>query len=495
MPDMKSLPSWAEDLRRRYVRGEASVFVLHGNVYDAVLSGEETLSLTDFLGNVLLRDSKDTVVVYNVATGVRFLKRGKGVGNLEDLLLESDKTKALAAIERLLIGTTKTAVILEYAEALAPAGDTNFQSEADRAAVVTLHRWSFLPEIEHTDNVVILISENLTDVASKLISNPKVAVVEVPMPDRATRREAALAADAQLSPKEADRYAEITAGLKAIQIMAILTPAPRSESEAAEREAFITGLLGGVDAKEQQPVVEQAAAQGIKLVGWHAGPTVGAIEGIPQVAYNVSTDPLEVAKAAGLYAVVDSGGKAGVILFTDSIYAIATAKTNAEKAAIESACPGCKVLSIEDTPIGDLANRMPQLTTSLLAKYGKAWTYSIAVNDLYFDFSAPSLTSAGIDPASGYPRQISAGDGSVPAFQRIRDKQYQIATVAEPLNLQGWQLIDELNRAFAGEKASGYVPPVHLFTPANIDKDGGDKNIFDPGNGYRDQYKKIWGVK
>src|SRR3954471_21377401 len=54
-------------------------------------------------------------------------------------------------------------------------------------------------------------------------------------------------------------------------------------------------ILGGVDAKEQQPVVEQAAAEGIKMVGWHAGPTVGAVEGIPQVAYNVSTDPLEVA--------------------------------------------------------------------------------------------------------------------------------------------------------------------------------------------------------
>lgn len=253
-------------------------------------------------------------------------------------------------------------------------------------------------------------------------------------------------------------------------------------------------ILGGVDAKEQQPVVEQAAAEGIKMVGWHAGPKVGAIEGIPQIAYNVSTDPLEVAKAAGLYAVVDSGGKANVILFTDSIYAIATAKTNAEKAAVES-CSGCKVLSVEDTPIGDLGNRMGQLTTSLLAKHGGKWTYSIAVNDLYYDFSAPALTSAGIDPASGYPRQISAGDGSVPAFQRIRNKQYQIATVAEPLNLQGWQLIDELNRAFAGEKSSGYVPPVHLFTAANIDKDGGDKNIFDPGNGYRDQYKKIWGVK
>ncbi|WP_158816330.1 substrate-binding domain-containing protein [Methylocapsa sp. S129] len=253
-------------------------------------------------------------------------------------------------------------------------------------------------------------------------------------------------------------------------------------------------ILGGVDAKEQQPVIEQAAAEGIKIVGWHAGPQAGKVEGVPQVFYNVTTDPLEVAKASGLYAVVDSGGTAGVILFTDSIYAIATAKTNAEKAAIEG-CSGCKVLSVEDTPIGDLANRMGQLTTSLLSKYGKAWTYSIAVNDLYFDFSAPSLVSANIDPASGYPRQISAGDGSVPAFQRIKQKQYQIATVAEPLHLQGWQLADELNRAFAGEQPSGYVPPVHLFTPANIDKDGGDQNIFDPGNGYKDQYKKIWGVK
>src|SRR5262249_42471573 len=192
-------------------------------------------------------------------------------------------------------------------------------------------------------------------------------------------------------------------------------------------------------------VIEEAAKAGIKIVGWHSGAAPGPIKGVPAVITNITTDPLEVAKAAGLYAVVDSGGKANVVLFTDSIYAIAAAKTNAEKAAVEG-CPGCKVLGIKDTPIGDLSNRMGQLTTSLLSQYGKEWTYSIAVNDLYFDFSAPSLASAGIDPAKGYPRQISAGDGSVPAFQRIRDRQYQIATVAEPLHLHGWQVIDELNR-------------------------------------------------
>jgi ribose transport system substrate-binding protein len=253
-------------------------------------------------------------------------------------------------------------------------------------------------------------------------------------------------------------------------------------------------ILGTIDAAEQAPIIEQAVAAGIKVVGWHAGPGPGKIEAAPGVFTNITTDPNEVAKASGLYAVVDSGGTAGVILFTDSIYAIATAKTNAEKAAVEG-CTGCKVLSIEDTPIGDLSNRMGQLTTSLLAKYGKAWTYSIGVNDLYFDFAAPSLVSAGVDPATGYPRQIAAGDGSVPAFQRIRQKQYQLATVAEPLHLHGWQCIDEMNRALAGQPASGFVAHVHLFINANIDKDGGAQNIFDPGNGYKDQYKKIWGVK
>jgi ribose transport system substrate-binding protein len=54
--------------------------------------------------------------------------------------------------------------------------------------------------------------------------------------------------------------------------------------------------------------------------------------------------------------------------------------------------------------------------------------------------------------------------------------------------------IDELNRALAGEKDSGYVLKIHLVTKDNIGADGGPKNIFDPDNGYRDQYKKIWGV-
>ena len=199
MSEARVLPAWAEDLRRRYLRGEASMFVLHGNVYDVVLCNRKMMALTEFLTDVLLKDSKETIAVYNVATAARFTKRADGVTGLEDLLLSTEKDRVFAALERLLIGTTKTAVIMEYAEAIAPAGDPNFQGEADRAAIVTLHRWSALPEIERGDNVVLLISENLTELAPKLISNPKVAVVEVPMPDYETRREGAQLAVSRLT--------------------------------------------------------------------------------------------------------------------------------------------------------------------------------------------------------------------------------------------------------------------------------------------------------
>ena len=250
-PDARVLPAWAEDLRRRYLRNEASMFVLHGNVYDVVLYGGKMLSLSNFLTDVLLKDSKDTVLLYNVSTGVRFTKRGPFADAMDDLVTVTQKDRVLPALEKLLSASNKTAVVLEYAEALAPTGDPAFQGDSDRAALVTLHRWSFLPEIEKGDNVVLLVAENLTDLSPKLLSNPKVAVVEVPMPDTATRGEAAKQADPDLSGRDAGRYADQTAGLKAIQITSLLsagmTDADRQEAdrligirkrEILERECF-----------------------------------------------------------------------------------------------------------------------------------------------------------------------------------------------------------------------------------------------------------------
>jgi ribose transport system substrate-binding protein len=249
-------------------------------------------------------------------------------------------------------------------------------------------------------------------------------------------------------------------------------------------------ILGSVDALEHNPAITEAVNQGIKVVSWHSGTTAGKLKGSP-IFVNVTTDPVEVAKAAGLYAVADSNGTAKVVLFTDSAYQICITKTDAEKAAING-CKTCEVLGIEDTPLGEASTRMPQLTATLIAKYGENWTHSIGINDLYFDYMAPSLQAAGI-AGDGKPRNISAGDGSESAFQRIQSKEHQIGTVAEPLRLHGFQLIDELNRAFAGVQPSGYSAPVHLFTPENVNSDRGPGGIYDPANGYEQEYRKIWG--
>jgi len=89
-------------------------------------------------------------------------------------------------------------------------------------------------------------------------------------------------------------------------------------------------------------------------------------------------------------------------------------------------------------------------TASLLQKYGKKWNYSLGINDLYFDGMVPGLAAASVSP-SGQIVNISAGDGSLSAYQRIQTAQYQDATIPEPLHLHGWQLVDELNRSFAGQ--------------------------------------------
>ena len=72
---------------------------------------------------------------------------------------------------------------------------------------------------------------------------------------------------------------------------------------------------------------------------------------------------------------------------------------------------GGTVLEYVDTPIADTSNRMPTLTTALLQRYGDAWTHSLAINDIYFDFMGPSLASAGI-AGDANPKSVAAGDGS-----------------------------------------------------------------------------------
>ncbi|MEM7524445.1 MAG: substrate-binding domain-containing protein, partial [Pseudomonadota bacterium] len=232
-------------------------------------------------------------------------------------------------------------------------------------------------------------------------------------------------------------------------------------------------IINGFDAVEQQAALAGVVNAGVPMVAWHSGPKIGC-DAPGGIFVNVSTDAMQVSQVAAEWAIKDGDGAVGAIIFTDSTYQIAIDKADRLKETVEAM--GGTVLEYVDTPIADTSSRMGPLTTSLLQKHGAKWTHALAINDLYFDFMGPALAAAGISSSDG-PQAGSAGDGSEAAFQRIRSGGYQAITVAEPLNLQGWQLVDELNRAIQGEACSGYVTTPALVTQTGLEKLG-DSNQF-----------------
>lgn len=258
--------------------------------------------------------------------------------------------------------------------------------------------------------------------------------------------------------------------------------------EAASALKLDGMIIVGADLHNLSERLAQFAKRGIPMVGWHVSPKAGAIAG-GFVAMNVSTDPLEVARITAMTAVSEARDRAGIVIFTDSNFEIAMTKANA-MAEVVRACAACRLLEIRDVAISRAANAMPDVTRELLTHYGMRWTHALAINDIYFDYAVPELIKAG--RTNGSIHLLSAGDGSPAAFLRIRSGTFQTATVAEPLTLQGWQLVDELNRLMAGEAVSGYVIPAHLVTAENIAFNDGSPLLYDPDNGYRDIYRRIW---
>jgi ribose transport system substrate-binding protein len=244
-------------------------------------------------------------------------------------------------------------------------------------------------------------------------------------------------------------------------------------------------VIGGFDPDSTSQQVARAEEDGIPLIGWHALPSPGPSRH-PRLFTNVTTRVEDVAAISAQWVISHSTGPAGVVLFTDASIPFARDKSELIRKDLAT-CPGVQLLAYENIPIPDASSRTPREISTLLSRFQHRWTYSVAINDLYFADAAPAFRAAG-KKGSGPPFNIGAGDGDPSAFQRIESGQYQTATVPEPLSLQGWQIIDEFNRAYSGRPASGYVAPVHLATAANSDS----ATTWDP-SGYREGYRRIWG--
>lgn len=244
-------------------------------------------------------------------------------------------------------------------------------------------------------------------------------------------------------------------------------------------------IIGGFDPNTTADQVKQANSGGIPLVGWQALGAPGPSDN-PKLFSNVTTRVEDVAKISADYIIAQSNGMAGVVIFTDSSIPFAEGKSQMIQTQLKT-CDSIDVLKYSNIPLADVATRMPTETSALINSLGEKWTYSVAINDVYFEYASSSFRQAGLNVNSA-PKNVGAGDGDAAALTRIRNGEFQVASVPSPLRSEGWQIVDELNRAMAGQKASGYVPQIHVSTKDNDSND----NFWDP-TGYQDAYKKIWG--
>ena len=238
-----TLPVWADELKRRYVRGESSLFVLFGNVHDKVLHEGKLLGVSDFLSQAVL-EKKDIIARYNVSAGCRLIKKPPGLAGHEEMLLHRSADKVLPGLERMLFTENNVGVVIDYAETVSPAGDPSFSSDVDRLSLVTLQRWSLAPQLEGSDNIVLLLCEVPSELNPKIVANPRVAAVQVPMPTIDERRAAIKFINPALEADWVERLADITAGLKIVQVVGILRPPPAAAEDEEARFRYIKSLVG-----------------------------------------------------------------------------------------------------------------------------------------------------------------------------------------------------------------------------------------------------------
>jgi ribose transport system substrate-binding protein len=250
----------------------------------------------------------------------------------------------------------------------------------------------------------------------------------------------------------------------------------------------VDGIITSVDAASIQDPMQSAAAAHIPVVGIHAAALPGPDAKLGLFT-NIQQDPREIGKAQADWVIADSDGKARVVVTSHNEFAIAETKSQAVVQRLKQ-CSGCTLLEYSNSPIAEVAQRQPQLVTSWVQKYGTP-LYITAVADYTLDFQVPALRDAGVDPSAV---KLIGADGQKSAYERIRSGQYQVVTVSEPVDMQAYQAVDELNRALHGQPPSGFVQTPYLVTPQNVDKEGGGKDAFIPSNNYKQHYLQIWGV-
>jgi AAA+ superfamily predicted ATPase len=201
------LPAWAEEMRDLFKSGAVSQFLLHGNVFDTVITPGLTearlLSLSSFLDEVMF-EKYEVILHYDRGKGIRATRGADDWGEWLKLALGDQASSivqlrepgaAMELIDRYLLrtlnlqslrgrdyGPRRIAVIIDYAEFVIPRGDPLQLGGAFSSNVVKVLGWANDPGILRSDVATVLIAEGLHDLNSLVVENPHAAALNIPLP-------------------------------------------------------------------------------------------------------------------------------------------------------------------------------------------------------------------------------------------------------------------------------------------------------------------------
>ncbi len=246
-----SFPAWAAQLADLYFSGTTSAFVLHGNTNDLFRIGETAPArygvLPEFLAEQLF-GRWSLVLHYDLGRGLRVLAgrdeqrlremvslAGLKLGDLTTLTKEPAVTFAL--IDRFIRHNilakeddrVSFALILDQASYVFPAGEPGRLSLQASSQLVTMLNWAMSPHVKSANMAFVLIDEKLADLSERLIGNPHIAAIEVPLPDEPERERFVTATQStalrEFSDFDAPSLARLTAGISITDLNVLLQSA------------------------------------------------------------------------------------------------------------------------------------------------------------------------------------------------------------------------------------------------------------------------------
>ena len=251
---LAGLPPWAQKLAQRYYTRTVSTFVLYGAVRDLQPTSKEDGSpdygnLKQFLSDELF-GGRDHVVFYDRSSGIRAAATetqqdlNRVLAGYDTLygtdyakVLPRDPGRALQILEnylRMRLSDGKSlALVIDFAETIAPAGDMSHLQTEDRFVLATLVKWASDPQFLSGDLSIVLVAENLADLTPRISRNPYVANIEILLPTEEERLEFVKwklegKKLQSVSDVSLQALAKITAGLSRINLDRLLTEAMES---------------------------------------------------------------------------------------------------------------------------------------------------------------------------------------------------------------------------------------------------------------------------